>query len=85
MTRYSKLDHHADLVADMAKVRDVDIGQAMIDGKLSASEYRNAVRRCTGCTSPEACAVWLSEHPDGADAAPEFCRNGHLFERLNNR
>jgi Family of unknown function (DUF6455) len=82
--RYSKMDHHAELVGDMARVRGVDIGEAMLDGRLSAESYRNAVRRCMSCDSPEACAVWLSEHASGADAAPEYCRNGRLLERLAN-
>ncbi len=82
MSRQSKMDHHADLVGEMARVRGVDIGQAMLDGKLSGEAFRNAVRRCTSCESPEACAVWLSEHAAGAEASPQYCRNGHLLNRL---
>ena len=83
MSGYSKIDRHADLVGEMARVRGVDIGDAMLDGKLSAEAYRNAVRRCTGCECPEACEVWLSEHSDGANATPEYCRNGYLLARLS--
>ncbi len=82
MRRQEKMDHHAALVGEMARVRGVDIGQAMLDGKLSGEAYRNAVRRCMSCETPEACAVWLAEHSAGADSAPDYCRNGRLLNRL---
>src|SRR5690349_10748582 len=39
----------------------------------------SAIRRCSGCASPEACRSWLAEnHPRGT--YPSFCTNGATFE-----
>jgi len=82
MLTYRKIDRHAALVGRMARVRHVDIGEAMAEGRLSAEAYRNAVLRCTRCESPEDCVQWLAEHAGGAGSVPRYCRNGQLFARL---
>jgi len=82
MISYKKLDRHAELVGQMARARDVDLTEAMLQGKLTEEAYRSAVIRCTHCESPEACAEWLRDHPDSATTTPEYCRNGHLFRRI---
>ena len=83
------LNRHAALVNRMAQVLGVDLTEAMGKGKLSGEDWREAVVRCTGCTAPEACTVWLSERPAPEDAegvavaaAPHNCNNRLMLARL---
>lgn len=83
------LNRHAALVNRMAQVLGVDLTEAMGRGKLSGEDWREAVVRCTGCTAPEACTVWLSERPApedaegvAASAAPHYCNNRLMLARL---
>jgi hypothetical protein len=76
------LTRHADLVNRMAHAVGADFGDAIAAGRLSGESLRGAVLRCTGCANPSDCARWLEAHPEGADAAPGYCRNGELFSEL---
>lgn len=83
------LNRHAALVNRMAQVLGVDLTEAMGKGKLSGEDWREAVVRCTGCTAPETCTVWLSERPAPEDiegpaaaAAPHYCNNRLMLARL---
>jgi len=77
------LDRHAELTRKMAESLDLDIGKSMLDGKLSALEYRGAVVSCTQCSNPDDCETWLEAHGDGAEAPPAYCRNKALLARLS--
>ncbi|MFC7703144.1 DUF6455 family protein [Plastorhodobacter daqingensis] len=78
----TKLDLHAGLVNRMGDVLGADLGVALVEGRLSGQELRGAVLRCCGCGSESACDRWLEDHRAGAEAAPAYCRNEALFERL---
>ncbi len=82
MFSLKKFDHHFGLMEDVAKKVGVDFGEALAEGRISPETLRGAALRCTGCTHPEECAQWSIDHPQGADAAPAYCRNGLLMERL---
>lgn len=83
MKLMDKLDRHADLMQRMADTVGADLGQAMQDGRLSAEGLRSAVLRCTSCDSVGACEHWLEAQEAGTiDAAPGYCRNADLLERL---
>ncbi|WP_120631872.1 DUF6455 family protein [Ruegeria sp. EL01] len=72
---------HAGLVDEMAKMLDVDLEEAAIDGSVSIDQISDAVVRCTECPNPAHCqdiingAVSLSH-------TPEYCRNKDLLHKL---
>ena len=83
MFNFDKLDRHSGLVKRMADTIGTDLGDAMISGKLTGNEFRNAVYRCTGCTSPDDCEHWLADHSEtGASETPDYCRNADLLAKL---
>ena len=73
------LTRHADLVNRMAHAVGADFGDAIVAGQLSGEALRGAVLRCAGCARPGDCARWLDTHPEGAEAAPGYCRNAEMF------
>ncbi len=77
------LKHHADLVDKMAETLGIDLEEAVLRGNMEFDEVSDAVLRCTGCSNPDHCAGWLAAHSsDQQDAAPGYCRNLDLFNRL---
>ena len=74
--------HHADLVEWMAGTVGAELGDAVADHRLSASDYRMAVIRCTTCDASEECRLWMDSHAH-AEGAPSYCRNRDLLERLS--
>lgn len=83
MNMIRRIDRHAGLVGQMAETVRVDLGDALAFGALSGEEVRGAVLRCMACESNEICSHWLDAHAEtGADAAPDYCRNRALLERL---
>ncbi|QBF30958.1 DUF6455 family protein [Thalassococcus sp. S3] len=81
----NRIKHHADLVDRMAGTLGVDLEEAVLRGRTDMDEVTDAVLACTGCSCPEACDVWLSEHREGADNPPGYCRNADLFSLLQGR
>ena len=77
-----KLDKHSGLIGSMAETVQVDLSEALASGRISGQELRNAVVSCMGCEGAGDCAGWLEAHQDGAEAAPAYCRNGALMDRL---
>lgn len=76
------LTRHAALANEMAEKTGADLPRAMAEGRLTGEGVREAVLRCTYCERVEACESWLARHPDGAEAAPGYCRNAALFAAL---
>jgi len=74
--------HHAGLVERMAETVGAGLGDAIADHRLSASEYRTAVIRCTTCDASEECPHWMDSHAH-AEGAPAYCRNSDLLDRLS--
>jgi hypothetical protein len=83
MGLFDKLDRHADLVTRMADTVGADLGEAAIRGQIRPEEMRSAVIRCTACDSVEDCQHWLADHADGAEAAPGYCRNKSVLDRIS--
>ena len=77
-----KIDRHLTLFGRMAQAVGADLGDAVEGGRLSSEGLRLAALRCTACTMPEACALWLDGQGAGADAAPDYCRNAGLLADL---
>ena len=83
MTMVNRIERHTDLMHGMADTVGVDLGDALLDGRLAPDELRSAVLRCTGCEAAEVCGQWLADNADSnPDAAPGYCRNADLFARL---
>jgi hypothetical protein len=82
MGLFARLDHHNDLMNRMADTVHADLPGALMRGDLTGQDLRNAVLRCTGCTSAAECSGWLADHAGGAEHTPDYCRNSALLERL---
>jgi Family of unknown function (DUF6455) len=75
----NKLDKSAGLVQDMAGHLDVDLDKMLMgDPETGAFAYRNMVLSCSACTDQDGCRALLDE-TEKLDAAPKYCRNGHLL------
>jgi len=85
MSLSKKLDRHARLVERMASAQGIDLDEALQRAELQSGELRAGVYRCVGCENVGTCEHWLAEHRDGADAAPDYCRNSALFKSLTQK
>jgi len=82
MSFFQRIDEHADLMTRMAETLGVGLDEAVTDGRLSENCLSGAYLRCIGCREAEACSGFLAENAEGAEAAPDYCRNASLFEAL---
>lgn len=85
MLMLDRIDRHTALMARMADTVGADFAEAMIDGSLTGADMRSAVLRCSRCGAEDACADWLdaqAEADGGQPAAPGFCANAELLDRL---
>lgn len=85
MFNFAKIDRHAELMNRMAETVGTDLGDAVIRGEMSGEQYRSALLACTRCAHPAECEHFLVSHADGAAAAPDFCRNATLMDRLSEK
>lgn len=76
------MSRHNGLVRRMGKAVGADPARAVAEGTLAPQALRSAVLRCTGCTHTAECEHFLADHPDGAEAAPEYCLNADLMAAL---
>lgn len=79
----SKLDHHTNLFHHMAERREVDLAEAVMDGRMNAQDLRSSVFRCMQCEEAGQCEEWLDDAETDLSTAPKGCRNKAMFERLN--
>ena len=85
MQMLDRLDRNVTLMTRMADRVDADFAEALLTGALSGEEMRGAVLRCSRCGAIEDCAQWLEAQdatPEAHPAAPDFCANARLMERL---
>ncbi len=75
-------DTHLRLVSWMSDTLGADLGAALAEGGLTGAELRAAVHRCCDCREIDACTGWLKANAAGAEAPPDYCRNGDLLTRL---
>lgn len=83
MSLFSRFDRHSILVGKMADAVGADIVGAAVKGAVPETALRSAIYGCMGCKETEACEHWLEDHPDGAEAAPEYCRNKRMLDRIS--
>ena len=64
----------------------VDLSAEMARGRMSGEDWKDALVRCTGCTQPEACTLWLSEHGPEDEVSvtepPHYCENRLMMKQL---
>ncbi len=77
------LDRHAKLVGRMTGTLGIDLVEAAQRGDIAEQDIRSVVFVCTGCTRTGDCVHWLDTHAEGAETAPDYCRNKALFDRLD--
>lgn len=77
-----KLDKHNGLMTRMADRADVDLGDALIEGRLDASRYRGSVIRCSRCQNISTCEALLGAEDGKKGAVPDYCANKELFEAV---
>lgn len=85
MQNSQTMRRHAALVDRMADAVGVDLQEMIMRGQLQISTLGDAVLGCTGCTNPGACRQVLEAQEAGGamlEGAPEYCRNGDLFDLL---
>lgn len=82
MNLFQKLDRHADLVNRMADTVGVDMGQALLDGRLTGQDLRSMVTSCCACDGAADCPGWMDAHAGGAPSAPDYCNNRDRLGQL---
>lgn len=85
MTDRPKLRQHTALLHRMAAALGVDLEDAALNRDVDMSQIADAVLRCTECSNPAHCSLWLDDHPDGAADTPGYCRNRALIRDLRDR
>lgn len=73
LLRLGDPEQHFWLVRSVARVMDVNIGEAVMRGDLECEDYRAMVNRCRQCLLVKACQDWLARSCGHADVPPEGC------------
>lgn len=73
---------HARLARGMVRRLGVDLGDKVVDGRITDEALGPILDRCCQCPYPGSCAAWEADHPDHADAAPGYCQNIDFFAEL---
>jgi len=81
MQRLGDIREHFWLTLAMAKHCEVDLAEAMRDGRISTADYADHITRCRACPSPEHCKYWLKNASAG-DEPPQYCQNKASFAEL---
>lgn len=75
-------DQHFWQLRSVAKVAGIDLGEAMREGRINASDYVAIVTRCHLAGCGQACALWLANSSGVIGEIPEFCANKQALEQL---
>jgi len=81
MFGFSRYDKHANLVNRMSDTLGVDLVEETLRGNMPPEQLRDTVQRCMGCSASKDCETWLQTN-SSAKSAPDYCRNGALFDTL---
>ena len=74
---------HFFLTRSVARACDVNLSDAMAQGRLSANEYADMVTRCRKCPYVGQCQQWLAKNGANAEHAPEGCAHRALLDNLH--
>jgi hypothetical protein len=73
---------HSKRVQRMAESVGVDLGQAILNGKLRGFPITDIVFRCSRCAEKTTCDAWLDRQVAAVEQTPDFCRNKQLLDGL---
>ncbi|MDP2064256.1 MAG: DUF6455 family protein [Phaeovulum sp.] len=82
MNRAGDADLHFWITLGMARRQGISLNEMLSDGVLTRGDVAEMVARCRNCNGMQGCLAFLSEHPDRASAAPDWCRNAQLLAEL---
>ncbi|MEL0438705.1 DUF6455 family protein [Phycobacter sp. K97] len=78
-----KLEHSTDLVNGMADRLGIDMGEIIArDPEHEGPKLMRAIMRCSHCEDQGGCTRLQAEH-DHLDAAPAYCQNKDVFDRIS--
>jgi len=72
---------HFYMTRAIARMLDVNLGDALREGRLSPAEYAEMVTRCRECRHAARCTALLAKTVD-LDGPPEHCPNDASFRSL---
>ncbi|TMV10369.1 hypothetical protein FGK63_01575 [Ruegeria sediminis] len=76
------IEKHFWLTRSVARCMDVSLSEAMAEGRLTEQGYAEMVTRCRAADCHRQCELWLATRQACAEAAPEFCANADVLNRL---
>ncbi|WP_265516930.1 DUF6455 family protein [Nitratireductor luteus] len=79
---FAKLARHDGLMAAMSRRAGLDLGEALLNGRLNPAEYRGTVVRCIGCRHSEKYSLLLADERE-TGPVPEYCANRGFFRNLS--
>jgi hypothetical protein len=82
MAIFDKFDEHNRLMGRMADRLGVDLGDALVDGRLGEPDLRRMMFSCLACREPGACRQFLDDKEADTVVAPGFCNNREVMNRL---
>lgn len=81
MSRLGDPALHFYMTRGIARLLDVNLGDALREGRLSPDAYAKMVTRCRGCAYAAQCKEMLAKTVD-LDAPPPHCPNDASFRSL---
>lgn len=72
---------HFYMTRGIARLLDVNLGDALREGRLSPETYAQMVTRCRGCDHADRCTTMLARTVD-LSAPPADCPNAPSFRAL---
>ena len=67
----------------VTRMMRLSLTDALAAGRLDAAAYDGIIARCAACSVTETCATWLSGQTGQAVAAPSYCANQDVLDRLS--
>lgn len=82
MSGEGNFDLHFWIMRGMARRLGINLNDALRDGVVSRADLAEMVVRCRSCTGAQGCLAFLSEQPNRAGTAPDWCRNAQVLSEL---
>lgn len=73
---------HARLARGMVRRLGVDLGDRVVDGRITDDALGTLLDRCCQCSQPGACMAWEAEHTGHVEETPDYCLNRSVFETM---
>jgi len=82
MEETGRLSRHFWMTQGMARAVGVNLNTALQEGRISRSDYGQAIAECCHCAYHQRCLDWLAVNGAGAERQPAFCAIGPMLDRL---